>query len=396
LQSSEFNTGAFFKNRDGEMYFGGINGLNIFHPDSIRDNPHVPSVVLTSFKLLDIPDTLKGEISEIPEIKLSYLDGVFSLRFAALEFTNPRKNHYAYMLEGFEKNWIYYGSRREVRYTHLDPGRYVFHVKACNNDGVWNEAGTTITIIVVPPFWRTWWFLTLAGIFVLGSVGGTIRYFEMRKVRHQLDRLERERAMDRERARISQDMHDEIGANLTKIAIMSEIAQRDMTNRVALEEHLQKISGTARDVVDSISEIVWAINPKNDRLDNLIAFIREYTSAFLEGTDITCHFSIPETIPEYPFSGEHRRNILLVVKEALNNIAKHSKATEVSLNFSIQESKLFIIIQDNGDGFCPEKVSILGNGLFNMKKRMETIQGTWDIHSEQHHGTIVRVSLPLS
>ncbi|MBI3195052.1 MAG: hypothetical protein HYZ34_11405, partial [Ignavibacteriae bacterium] len=257
LQSNEFNSGACFKNVNGEMYFGGINGMNVFHPDSVKDNSALPQLVVTGLKKLDLSVEMRGEVSEMNSINLDYVDGIFSLRFAALEYSNPTKNQYAYMLEGFEKSWVYSGKRREVRYTHLDPGEYVFRVKGSNNDDMWNEEGVAIKVVVVPPYWRTWWFLSIAGIVVLVTIGGTIRSFELRRVRRQMELLEREREMERERARISQDMHDEIGASLTQIAILSEIARRDLDNRSASERHLEKISNTARDVIDSIGEIIW-------------------------------------------------------------------------------------------------------------------------------------------
>ncbi|MBI5215545.1 MAG: hypothetical protein HY960_07305 [Ignavibacteriae bacterium] len=396
LQSNEFNSGACFKNRSGEMYFGGINGMNVFHPDSVRDNPSLPNIVLTGYKKLDLPVEMNGEISTMNSIVLEYEEGIFSLRFAALEYSNPEKNQYAYILEGFEQNWVYSGTRREVRYTHLDPGEYVFRVKGSNNDGVWNEEGFAITVVVVPPFWRTWWFLSLTGIVALISVGGTIRFFEMRKVRRRVEFLEREREMERERARISQDMHDEIGASLTQIAILSEIARRELDDRSASERHLQKISNTARGVVDSISEIVWAINPKNDSLDNLISFIREYAAGLFEGTETRCLFSIPDTIPVVTLSGEHRRNIFLVVKESLNNIMKHAQAGEVHLRFSSTVDTFSIVIQDNGKGFCIKEISVFSNGLSNMKRRMESIGGTFTIESIPHVGTIVQVHFKLN
>ncbi|TAK67238.1 MAG: hypothetical protein EPO24_00725, partial [Bacteroidetes bacterium] len=395
LQSTEFNSGAFYKNSRGEMYFGGINGFNIFHPDSIRDNPNIPQLSFTGMKKLDSPVLMNGEISGLSHVTFSYEEDIFSLRFVALEYSNPEKNQYAYWLEGFENNWIYCGTKREVRYTHLDAGEYIFHVKGSNNDGVWNERGISLKVIVVPPFWKTWWFLSISAIAALFSLGGTIRYFELRKVRLQLEKIERERAMERERARISEDMHDEIGANLTKIAIMSEIARRDINNSGAMEQHLQKISNTARDVVDSISEIVWAINPKNDRLDNLVSFIREYASGFFEVTEIQCRFIIPDSIPELPLSGEHRRNILLVVKEALTNAAKHSHATVVQLQFILDQKTLSIVIQDNGTGFSSENASAFGNGLFNMKKRTVAINGAFEIVSEKNYGTKITIAFNI-
>ncbi len=396
LQSNEFNSGACFKNRNGEMYFGGINGFNVFHPDSVRDNPIVPHIVLTGYKKLDLPVDMEGEISTIHSIRLDYEEGIFSLRFSALEYSNPKKNQYAYLLEGFEQNWVYSGTRREVRYTHLDPGDYTFRVKGSNNDGVWSEEGIAIRVVVVPPFWRTWWFLSVSGILLFLLVAGSIRFFEMKRVRQQMEQIEREREMERERSRISQDMHDEIGASLTQIAILSEIARRELDDRTVSERHLQKISNTARNVVDSIGEIIWAINPKNDTLDNLLSFIREYVYEFFEGTEIQCKFEIPVTIQHTVLTGEQRRNIFLVVKESLNNILKHAGAKEVGLHFSTTVDSFSIVIQDNGKGFCQKEISELSNGLNNMKRRMETIGGTFSIESVPNIGTTVKIHFDVN
>jgi len=180
LQSNEFNTNAFYKTRNGEMFFGGINGFNVFHPDSVKSNPFPPSIVITDFQIFNEPVTidnpdiegkviLNQHISETDEIKLSYLDYVFSFEFAALDFTNPEKNQYQYYMEGFDEDWIYSGTRRFVTYTNLDPGKYTFRVKGSNNDAVWNEMGTSISMVIAPPFWQTWWFRTSVIIFFVVS-----------------------------------------------------------------------------------------------------------------------------------------------------------------------------------------------------------------------------------
>ncbi len=169
LQSYEFNTGAFCKTRSGELLFGGVNGLNVFHPDSIADNPLVPPVVITKFKKFDQPVSLGADPDFLSEFTLGHDETVFSFEFAALDFTNPRSNHYAYVMEGVDRDWIYCGTRREARYTHLDPGSYVFRVKGSNNDGLWNEAGISVKIEIVPPWYRTWWAYCLYALFVASS-----------------------------------------------------------------------------------------------------------------------------------------------------------------------------------------------------------------------------------
>jgi signal transduction histidine kinase/ligand-binding sensor domain-containing protein len=161
LQSNEFNTGAFLKGRDGRLYFGGMQGMNVFSPDSLRDNGYVPPVVLTGFKKFNKPVRLDSSITEVSRIELGADDVFFSIEFAALNFDTPEKNQYRYKLEGFDKNWIDAGTKREATYTNLDGGTYHFRVKASNNDGLWNEDGAMLTLIVHPPWWKTWWFRAL-------------------------------------------------------------------------------------------------------------------------------------------------------------------------------------------------------------------------------------------
>lgn len=395
LQSYEFNTGTYFKNERGEMFFGGINGLNVFHPDSVQDNPHLPAVVLTGFKKFDRPADLGQNPAAVEEIRLRYSESVFSFQFAALEYTHPAKNRYAYKMEGFEKEWIYCGARREVRYTHLDPGAYTFRVKASNNDGVWNEAGLAIRVIISPPFWAAWWFRALAALAILGALGGSIRYLELRKVRRKIAQLERERELERERARISRDMHDEVGASLSRISILSNLAQSGALPPEEVQNSLAQISRTAAEVVDEMSEIIWALNPKNDALDNLAAYLRQYASQYFQPAAVRCRFQFPEMIPALKLSAEARRNLFLAVKEALHNVQKHSGASEVRLGLAIKGGQLEIEIQDNGKGFCPESLNRPGNGLVNMRKRMEEIEGTFTLESREGGGTLITIRLDL-
>lgn len=187
LQSDEFNSGACGMSRDGEMYFGGQNGLNVFRPEAIQDNPIPPPVVITSFRIFNEP--VQVDLSGQTTIQLSYSDNFIAFEFVALDFHAPQKNQYAYKLDGFNEDWVAAGTRRYVSYTNLRGGDYVFHVKAANNDGVWNETGFTLKIHITPPFWETWWFrigglLGLAGALVLG-----VRW-RLGSVRSQNRRLE--------------------------------------------------------------------------------------------------------------------------------------------------------------------------------------------------------------
>ncbi|MCI0695270.1 response regulator [candidate division KSB1 bacterium] len=228
LQSYEFNQRACYKGKDGTLYFGGINGLNFFHPDSVRDNPHVPPVVFTDFQIFNKPIKLGADsllpqtISTAEQITLSYQHSVFSFEFAALDYTAPERNQYAYKLEGFNDEWIDLGTRRFVTFTNLDAGEYVLRVKGSNNDGVWNEEGATLMIAITPPPWKTWWAYTFYALFILGVLYA-LRRFEMGKMKlaHELklQRLEAQKLheVDQIKSRFFANISHEFRTPLTLI-----------------------------------------------------------------------------------------------------------------------------------------------------------------------------------
>ncbi len=172
LQSYEFNTGVYCRSAAGELLFGGVNGFNIFDPDSVRDNPVVPAIVITGFKKFDQPVPWKGDLNRGASIELKHTESVFSIEFAALEFTHPEKNQFAYKMEGFDAEWVRCGTRREARYTNLDPGAYIFRVRGSNSDGMWNEAGALLAITIATPFWKTWWAYSLYAVAALSGSAG--------------------------------------------------------------------------------------------------------------------------------------------------------------------------------------------------------------------------------
>jgi len=372
---------------DGMMYFGGQEGFTRFFPDNIKDNSFVPPIVITSVHKFNEP------VQFNKEIYLPYTDNFLSFEFAALSYVNSESNQYAYKMDGLDNDWIYSGSRRYASYPNLEPGEYIFRVKGSNNDGVWNEAGTSIKIIITPPWWKTWWFTTFFWVTIAGSIGGTLRYVEKRKLQRKIERLERERALEKERVRISQDMHDEVGSSLSEISILSELLKRDMSKSEEAELHLRDISDRSAEVIENIGQIIWAINPRNDPLDNLVAHLRLYTADYIRKSGIKYRFEIPENIPAYHLSAEVRRNVFLVVKEALHNIVKHSCASEVQVRVDFLQSQMIINVRDNGKGFSIDQSSGSGNGLINMQKRIENIGGTFKIESEPEQGTSITITV---
>jgi len=173
LQSNEFNAGAYFQSANGEMFFGGIEGFNAFYPKQVKDNPHIPSIVITAFSKFN--EVVRTDLSANEHLQLSYKDNFISFEFAALDYTAPERNQYAYMMEGLDEDWVHAGTRRYASYTNLRGGDYVFRVKGSNNDGVWNEEGVAIYITVTPPVWETWWFRGIVFVVLAGSVIGGYR-----------------------------------------------------------------------------------------------------------------------------------------------------------------------------------------------------------------------------
>jgi signal transduction histidine kinase len=204
--------------------------------------------------------------------------------------------------------------------------------------------------------------------------------------------LDRQLMLERERARISQDMHDDVGASLTRISILSDLAKNKEDITGETRQWLGQISDTSRNVMEEMSQIIWALNPKNDTLEGLVAYIRRFANEYLEPTELRCSFNFPAELPARALNVETRRNIYLVVREALHNVVKHSGATRVELKLKVEDVKLKISIKDDGKGFDPEKLEIAGNGLVNMKKRMIDIGGELFIRSEIGKGTEVELT----
>ncbi|SEA20021.1 Two component regulator propeller [Chitinophaga terrae (ex Kim and Jung 2007)] len=392
LQSNEFNTGAYHKSIDGELFFGGIRGVNGFYPKNFKENLSNSKVVIRRMEVLDKPYESDTAISLLKKIELPYNQNTIAIEFVPLEYTNPLKNKVQYKLEGADEDWVQAGAFRMARYTNLHPGSYTFKVRGSNNDNIWSAEATTLEIVIKIPFWQSLWFRFLLLLLLLGIAYYFSTLYLDYKIRHEKLKLEKEQAVDQERARISSDMHDDLGSGLSTIRLLSEVAKRKIKDPSQIRE-IERISETAGEMVDKMSEIIWAMSSANDSLANLIAYMRSFAAEFLEHAHISHQFYIPETIPNIKLSGGTRRNIYLAVKESLHNVVKHAKATEVIVEVKVHKN-MTIMIKDNGKGFDQEKVRLFGNGLKNIQKRMMSVGGNADITS--NNGTIVFLDIPLN
>ena len=296
---------------------------------------------------------------------------------------------FRYRLKGADRGWVEAGTRRSVQYPLLPAGNYQFRVIACNSDRVWNEAGDSLTLKIRPYFYETPWFRVLAGLVAAGLVAGAVWYLVTRRLRRKMEHLARQRAVEQERTRIAKDIHDDLGANLTLIAVLGDLAKQEKTG-----ERIEKMASTARQAVKSLDEIVWAVNPRNDTLAHLIDYTGQFAVDYLRATGVRCLLDIPENTPTREVSSNVRHNVFLVVKEALQNIVKHARATEVWLRVNVTNRELRIMIEDNGIGFDNMPQDALADGLRNMKQRMNELGGRCRIQSRLGSGTEIIVELP--
>jgi signal transduction histidine kinase len=315
-------------------------------------------------------------------------------QFTALSFNAPSNVQFQYQLQGFDDRWIDGGPQREAKYSRLPPGDYRFVVKACNSDGVWNEAGASLALTVVPSVWQTAWFRLLAvGVFT-AAVVALARYISFRRLRQRLRDLERQTAIGRERTRIARDLHDELGAGLTSVAMLGDMALRHRGEVGKVGEYARQITSTSRQIIKSLDETVWAVHPRNDTLEHLLNYLGKYGIEFLDSADVRCRMNLVEDAPSVPVSADVRHNVLLVFKEALNNIVRHSHATEVRIHVGVNGKSSYLEIEDNGCGFNGATEDVLADGLRNMRQRMAEIHGRFEINSEKTTGTKIYLSFP--
>jgi signal transduction histidine kinase len=322
--------------------------------------------------------------------------GEVEIHYTALSFRAPEKNRFKYKLEGVDRDWIEAEGRRVAYYNNLAPRDYGFQVIACNNDGIWNETGATVALVLKPHIWQTWWFLGLCGLTAAAAVGGPARYATRKRMHRQVQHLEHQYAIESERARIARDLHDNLGTRLTEILMHNEFSlQHSQEDGQTIRPHLEKAANLVRELAGGLDAIVWAADPKNDSLDHFILYIYEYLDSLANVTPMRLLRDVPAELPPCPLSPAQRHNLFLVVKEALSNVFKHSGATEIWFRLRLEDDSLMLALEDNGKGFVPEATSELGNGLVNMEKRMKLIGGSFSVRSQPGSGTQLRLQVPL-
>ena len=373
-----------FQDRQGRLWFGTTHGLSRLNPEA--DASLVPPPILIgglhingmTYPISELGDT------HVSDLRLDPNQNNLQIDFFGLGFSPGDVLRYRYRLDGADRDWSELTEQRTINYASLRPGTYRFQVQTVDTDGNSSPSAATVNFTILSPLWQRGWFLALlalsAGVIVLGFY----RYRVARLV--ELERM---------RTRIATDLHDDVGSGLSQIAILSEVVRKQVGQQSGpVAQPLVQIAKVSRELVDSMSDIVWAINPKRDRLSDLSQRMRELASDLFPACNIDFRLRTPSAEQNVKLGPEIRRQLFLVFKESVNNIVSHSGCTQAEIEFVIEKDRLRLSLSDNGCGFDPTRVR-QGNGLRNIQERVKKLGGVIELSSSEGKGTSVSLMVPL-
>jgi ligand-binding sensor domain-containing protein/signal transduction histidine kinase len=373
---------------DGSIWFPTSLGVVRIDPSRTMVNRTPPPVFLRGV-------TADGTQQSLAGSKLRLGPGRTRLEFSyhGISFSSPEKVAYRTRLVGLEDSWRDVGTQRVTTYEAVPPGNYRFEVLAMNGDGLPSPAAAVLDVEVKPHFWETTWFFTqvvLAVILIAGGIGWLIARARLKR-RISLLKIRNTREM--ERARIARDLHDELGASLTELALLADLGA-EQAEGSAFQKHLDELSHKSRTLGLTLDEIVWAVNPREDSLASLIGYLAGFATEFLDRAGITLRLNIATGIPDLPLDATVRHSVFLAVREAFNNIVKHSGAKSAWLSANVSDNILDISVEDDGKGVDDYALS-RGHGLENFKVRMQACGGKSTVTNRPGGGTIVRFLVPM-
>ena len=389
LPNLEFMTGGangVAKTPDGLLWFATNRGALEVRPAPLQLRGGPRKVI--------IEGTRMDKKSERPDgtgaLELPPKPGLLRIRYTLPELVSPEQVRFRYRLgDGHDGDWNMVGTDREAAFVGLAPGQYRLEVAAAVGSGPWLPGIASTGFTVRPAWWQTLYFKMAMILALVASVWCVV----MLRARAKIRRLKQQRAVERERTRIARDMHDEVGANLTLIASASRLALLD--DPAATGGHLEEIAKTARETVDALDEIVWAVNPRYDSLAGTIEYLGKRALRLLSTSGLKCEVDLPDVVPDLPLSADARHHLLLAVKEALHNAVKHSRGTKVHLTVTIDRQELKVVVEDDGAGFSPDPVRAGSNGLMNMRERMAALGGGIEFETSGTNGARVELRLPM-
>ncbi|MDQ4140761.1 MAG: histidine kinase, partial [Bacteroidota bacterium] len=378
VENTDGLNGTIYQDAAGTIYVGASNYFVQFKPEYIQDPVPPEKPVFTDFRVFD---TYRNELLEQKRIKLNYNQNFFTLKFSSPNYLNPDNLIYSYQLEGLDKTW-HTSTTNLAGYTNLPPGDYTFKVKASTGTPNTPAEVTTVAITIVPPFWQRWWFHGLVIAFIIFVIYSIYRYRIKQILKRQVIRN-----------KIAQDLHDSVGSTLSSISVYSQVAQikNASSNDPELSTLLTKISTISNEMISEMNDIVWAINPVNDGMDKIIARIESFGRPLLRANDVDFVINREALPPSVDVGMGKSKDIYLILKEALTNCAKHAAAKNLELTISLRHRRIFMQIKDDGRGF-PDmnhvSNSLSGNGLRNIKNRVNNLKGRFNIASSTNGTTI--------
>ena len=380
---------AGWRRRDGSLCFPTVHGIAVVQPDRILPANVVPPVVIEECRVHGRPVAVTDQAVRVGpgRVRLEF-------RFAALSFTAPEKVKFRIKLDRIEDEWQDVGGLRRVSYESVPPGNYLFRVVGASGDGIWNETGATMAVVVMPHLWETLWFRAAMAVLGAGLAAGVIWSFARSRMNRRLMEIRVEMARQTERMRIARDLHDDLGAQLTEISLLAGLANDASVDPRYKQDVLPEISAKAHDLACTLDEVVWAVNPRHDTVNSLADYLAAFAAEFLAAAGITARFDVARDLPALALDQTQRHSLFLAVREALNNAVKHSGAREVWLRLRLDGGTLRLTLQDDGRGFDPAAATT-GSGLKNMAGRLRDFGGAFQIESASGRGTILHFSVPV-
>jgi len=383
-----------WKDHAGRLWFATRKGVLMFDPATVSTDVLCPPVFVSEVRFDERRQPAAAPLRIDARVRKT------EFRLSVLRFSAPDRVQIKYRLRGFDTAWVTAGPDRIVTYPALPPGDYRFEAVSSLSNGVWNNDGVSLAIIVAPIWWQSLWFLLLVTAAAIATVVVVVRSWSHRRLHQRVERLEREGAIERERTRIARDIHDDLGANLSRISLLTQSARQGAGDDQAA--HLGQIYQTVSDITRSMDEIVWAVNPRHDQLDSLADYLASFAQSLLSAAGIRCRLDLPRELPAVQLSSHVRHTLYLCLKETLHNVVKHSGAAEVLIAMKVEPKSLAIAVTDNGRGFDPAAPAGAdparpggGNGLENLRRRMDEIGGHCAIVSQPGRGAVLRFTLPL-
>ncbi|MDQ3686893.1 MAG: histidine kinase, partial [Acidobacteriota bacterium] len=401
MRNTEANGGrqpAGIRARDGKLWFPTQDGVAIFDPEAVGFNPLPPPVVIESVKIDNILSAPPTPVDSA-DITINPDQRNFEIQYTALSFIKPEQIRFRYRMEGLDADWTEAGRRRTAYFTHLPPGEYTFRVLAANSDGSWNERGASVKIVVLPPFYRTWWFIALTTLAI--SAAATLAYrrrisqLEQRRVAQQNFSRQLIASQEQERKRIAVELHDSLGQSLVIIRNWALLGAGQLDAEAPAKEELDEISTTASRAINEVREIAYNLGPYHlDRL-GLANTVKDMVGRVAQASKIRFTTDLEQL--DGALSREVEMNLYRIAQEAINNLVKHSGATEAKVEIRREADAVKLMISDNGKGFDPQaavtSADKAGFGLTGMAERVRLLDGAWAVHSAPGRGTTIVVTV---